>query len=333
LKKVHRQSIDLDMSPGGGLRLTTASSKALLDAILIVQPQLEVVLNSLIGINRTLNSPAASRWSDERDAVRVALRIGGLDDRLLLQSWMEPSNPTMPFLAGLSDSPPEAALLDHDARTVPGLALLPGFRADIHMFQGAGRTLEVTNVNATAVEAALGTDLIYYAHQTRSLVLVQYKKLKDGEYRVDSRFRSQLSRMLKVDSLGRDSPRSADWRLGARAAWFKLANAGPFVMGSSEMVQGQYLHAEYVEQLLEDDCTLGEREGRILGYERVSRYLTNTLFISLVKDGWIGTQGVTPADLRRLVRRSLRDSNSLVLAEDKSAPLQRNERRRGQVLR
>jgi hypothetical protein len=165
LKKVHRQSIDLDMSPGGGLRLTTASSKALLDAILIVQPQLEVVLNSLIGINRTLNSPAASRWSDERDAVRVALRIGGLDDRLLLQSWMEPSSPTMPFLAGLSDSPPEAALLDHDARTVPGLALLPGFRADIHMFQGAGRTLEVTNVNATAVEAALGTDLIYYAHQ------------------------------------------------------------------------------------------------------------------------------------------------------------------------
>ncbi|MFC5260926.1 hypothetical protein ACFPJ1_02295 [Kribbella qitaiheensis] len=333
LSRAHQRSVDLDISQGVGLRLTKAGSKALLDAIVTLQPQLEPVLNALVGVDRTLNSPAANRWCDERDAVRVALRIAGLDDKLLLQPWMEPSSPSMPFLAGLSESTPEAALLDHDARSVPGLTLLPGFRADIHVFQDSHRTLEVTNVNATNVEAALGTDLIYYTHRTRSLVLVQYKKLKDGEYRVDARFRSQLGRMLKVDALGVSSLRSADWRLGARAAWFKLAEAEPFVMGSNEMVQGQYLHAEYVTQLLEDDCTRGPRKGRILGYETVDRHLTNTLFISLVKDGWIGTSGVALDDLRRMVRQSLRDDNSVVLAEEKSATRYRNERRRRRVPR
>jgi hypothetical protein len=53
------------------------------------------------------------------------------------------------------------------------------------------------------------------------------------------------------------------------------------------------LISSYARMLLADDCTLGPRNGRIIGYKSVERYLVTTQFAELVQHGLAGTVGTT----------------------------------------
>lgn len=68
-----------------------------------------------------------------------------------------------------------------------------------------GRWLDVVNVNRKAGEKALGVDLIYYLREYRSIVMLQYKRIKDktGTYYAssDGNYNSEIERMARTRDL------------------------------------------------------------------------------------------------------------------------------------
>jgi hypothetical protein len=286
---------------------------------------------------------AADRsWQEQRDALGCLLRIADFP-RAAAGAWRRPESEDDPFLAGLIPQPLEPSLIDHDVRRSAqafGLstdwAFDEAIRSDIHVLWDAeGRRLEIVNVNATPVEARLGTDMIYYHAGTESFVLVQYKRLnaeKRSMY-VDRRLLSQLDRLDEVWKLNVSPAKPSEWRLGGDPCFLKLAywpqNASENpVVGLSP---GMYLPVSYVRLLLEDDCTLGSRrdgQARLLGYDHVERYLVNDQFIELVKHGLVGTIGVNVEQLRSMVLGRAEEGYSVVVATESSPESARDRQTR-----
>jgi hypothetical protein len=210
-------------------------------------------------------------------------------------------------------------MISHDAQKVPGWWETDQYHAHVRSFTDGTNSVEIINVNATGVETKTGSDLIYYSKATHSCVFVQYKKLDaKGVFRPDPRFMGQLERLQTDQDLGGPGTGVRDWRIGAHAAWIKLAVDGPFDADAEGMIKGQYLPLDFVRLLLADDCTLGEGKGRVLGYRTVPRHLNNTQFIEMVKDGWIGTSGVTREAVLALGQQQADNGRSVIMALDNS---------------
>lgn len=291
--------------------LTEARSAPLFAALRRYAPEAVDAVRAAMS-SHDVDPGSRERWQQEADAIRLALRAGGLDAEL--PEWRPPAS-EQPFLAGLVGEPHEATLLDNDMR-IPGWdpITLPGVRPDIRTFSSRDRRMEILNANATRAEHGLGVDLIYYLVPTSSLVLVQYKKIVGESCDINARFEGQLDRMRRVAKLGKDATGPSGYRLGPRTSCFvKLAHAREFDPTTDSMMKGMYLPLDLVDLLR----AAGERS---LGYRTVDRHLNNTQFISLLSDGWIGTTGVNVADLNELAAETLRSGRSLVLAADSGGP-------------
>ncbi|MGW0079876.1 hypothetical protein ACWDU9_32535 [Streptomyces cellulosae] len=279
--------------------------------------------------------PEDASWQEQYDAARLGLAIGGVPPSRLA-AWRRPADPHEPFLAGLIEEPYEASLIEHDARHFMGDAPVfqrmgwpyqgandgGGFRCDIHVFEHLGRRIEVANVNATPVEARLGTDLIYYHEATQSFVLVQYKRLpaipRMRWISVDKRLLGQLDRLERVAELSRQPTAPHEWRLGPDPCFVKLAFWPKEESIDPGPAPGMYLSVPYVRLLLNDEATRSGGGGRRLGYGYVDRYLTNTEFTELVKNGLVGTVGTTLEDLALLGVHRAEEAMSVVIAVERA---------------
>ncbi|WP_328739156.1 hypothetical protein OHA91_10420 [Streptomyces erythrochromogenes] len=263
-------------------------------------------------------------WQEQYDSARLALSIAEFP-LAPLSAWRRPRSPHDTYLAGLIPEPTEQSLIEHDAaHSVTEPRFLqpwdrPDFRCDIHVFEHQGRRIEVANVNATPVEARLGSDLIYYHEATHSFVLVQYKRLPSVQrwIYVDDRLRGQLDRLEAVARLSRPAYAPHDWRLGSDPCFVKLAYWPEDGRGDpGGPAAGMYLPLSYVHLLLQDDCTLGPGGGRRLGYDYADRHLINSQFIELVKHGLAGTVGTTREDLLALGEERAAEGYSVTIAAE-----------------
>ena len=303
------------VSEGGHLPPTTDNAVHL--AISRLAPEAAA---AIAAIERELQAPSvtgpsADRWAVERDAVLLSAKIGDFGAESL-EEWSEPGD-DQPVLAGLLGRQ-EAAEIDFDASHFPGLRALPRVHTSIHVFTDGDRRLEVVNANASGVETALGTDLLYFHHQTESFVLVQYKKAnQSGSLQVDDRLLDQIVRMEKFVAGSADvEQRPESWRLGlGNAAWLKVVKPGPFRVGPTSLLSGMYLPADYCRRLL-SATTSDTPEVTALSFETVQRYVTNKLFVALVREGWVGTTGISPAATYDYVKHALRRKRSVVVAEE-----------------
>ena len=85
-----------------------------------------------------------------------------------------------------------------------------------------------------------------------------------------------------------DSPQT--WRLSSHGCLLKLVRQPrEFDPRSNRLLAGMYLPLEYLDELLAYDSTLTDRGARRLGCNTIDRYITNGLFVALVRQGWIGT--------------------------------------------
>ena len=170
------------------------------------------------------------------------------------------------------------------------------------VFDIGDRKLEVFNVNRHQIEEDLGVDLLYRNDVFDAWTLVQYKIMNEGYakhryYRTDAAFDRGLKKMKRFrteepDSwnieYGRDS-----YRLCGDGFYFKLCARVQTEQLSSELLPGMYLPRQFVEAILADPTLRGPQGGRIISFENAARHLTNTLFADLVRDGWIGTRGMS----------------------------------------
>ncbi len=298
--------------------LTPGTGRAVVKALIDIDPHLEESIGRLSRPRRLhLPSGARGRLLDEqRDGVGLLLEIGGIG-RESLREWSPPATRAS-FLAGMTQRPvSEETLINHDVRRFPGLAETLGAEVDWQVFEGNRRRMFVMNANMEPVENTLGVDVVYFNETFKSFVLVQYKRLiresnDDDElglwYRPDSNLPSELDRMRAVDGLYGSG--KGDFRLFAQACWVKLCHPSA-TQDPLQLIKGMYLAREYFDELLK--ICKGPRDGVRLGYRNVPRYINNTLFAQLVKDGWIGTCGTGTDELGEVIRTVLQSRRALVL--------------------
>ena len=194
---------------------------------------------------------AQSGWQEQRDALRHVLRIADFPTTSL-NTWKLPASGDDPYTAGivpdpslsgppqsrpsepsalelLLPSPSENSMIEFDVRhAAQAFGMTSDWveqneaRCDINvLWDASGRRLDIANVNALGVERRTGTDLIYYHYPTQSIVLVQYKRLKERSSRikVNAQLRDQLARLKQVNELSRTAAHPREWRLGRDASF------------------------------------------------------------------------------------------------------------------
>ena len=75
-----------------------------------------------------------------------------------------------------------------------------------------------------------------------------------------------------------------------------------------------YIPFDYWNVLLTSPQTKGKRGGLQITYENVGRYLNNTFFVNLVKDGGIGSPAQANSQLSQLIKAGLEGKRSVVFA-------------------
>ena len=258
------------------------------------------------------------------DAVRLAIKAFGGPDEATHLALNEGSATALGTVRLLED-----AVIEHDARSIPGLRLTDSDLTGRARFEGRDRTLEVLTANRRPLEELFGVDLIYLNRRRGSIVMVQYKMLERGTLRkrsmksgsstvgvddgydwllrIDKQLEDELARMKRFD---RDMSPSGPYRLNAGAFFLK------FMRRNAEAKSAGFLVSlDHFEGLRAEDELVGPRGGMRLSYRELDgHYLRSGGFAELVQSGYVGTRGATTAHLQALVERTLFDGHAAVIA-------------------
>jgi hypothetical protein len=275
-----------------------------------------------------IRRPGTETVAQQRDAVGLALDVfdesGNLRKRTL-SAWVAPPGDGLnSFLEGLDGVRTiEDQLVAHDAAT------FPDSRNVRHTVVGAvfgllGRKLEVFNVNRSRIESSLGVDLLYFNEQFDAWTLIQYKVMEKTPdersvvYRPDDSFQTELERMRAFRATTPDQWKVGDgnaaYRLCGDGFFFKLCSRVQLEVLSDSLLPGMYLPREMVEDLLAGQAAVGPRGGHKITFENAKRHISNTLFADLVRDGWVGTRGVSSDVVGEVVRQALTAGRAVVIA-------------------
>jgi hypothetical protein len=280
-----------------------------------------------------IQRPGASVVALERDALGMALDTFDTTGKLrpkTLKGWVAPEGGQLTsFLDGLRGVRTiEDQIIAHDAATFSG-AEATRFTAIGAVFRVGNRSLEVFNFNRTRVEHATGADLLYFNQRYNAWTLVQYKSMdrsdnsRDNEiiYRPDKTFDKEIGAMNRfreeIPDLWPPTQGITGYRLSGDGFYFKFCSRVQLEVLSEALMPGMYLPREYLIALLDDPDARGERGGRLVSFKNSERHITNTLFSSLLGDGWIGTRGVSSEKVAEIVRNSVESDRSVTLARSR----------------
>ncbi len=298
--------------------------QSLIDYIKSNLPDLATKISRLqkevFGVPTKYRGHSAEIIAHEKDAISLALRISGFSD-YDIPMWSQDSD-TAPFLRGYDEIVlREDPMVIHDSQVFGDWKKINQFVVGAAEFERAGHKLTIMNVNRHKIEETLGVDLLMYHHTYKSYVLVQYKRMtKDGKslsYRpLDSSYSSEIRRMEEFQKQRQDIEQFTpnDFRLNDDFFYFKLCPADIKEPLSTKMIPGMYLPLPYWKMLLSSDNTLGEKSGRKISYENVSRYINNTLFTELLQNGWVGSQVSNTNLISKQIKQSITGRKSIILA-------------------
>jgi hypothetical protein len=323
------------VTPDMAIEIEGQRNDDLIQNVLSLRPDLTATINDLSRYHEAerIAGNEGDALALERDAVHLALSFAGfeVDDTATWDASAEGG-----YLARLGYLPREEVLSRYDASRFPGWQPLAGNRVDWTLFTYGRRSLRVGDVNATKLERILGVDLIYRHLESDTFVLVQYKKMRRDahnkwSYRPDAQLDAELERMRKVDKTAVEAEADpATWRLYPRGCFLKLVRPPEFFDPTSDrLLPGVYLPLLYLDELF---AAHPEGTPQHLGYDTVDRYMTAELFVALVREGWIGTRGVTTRAIQTLVDAAVGAQRSVIIAEETGAQPGR-ERRRGRRTR
>lgn len=255
-----------------------------------------------------LRGQALQAAAQEADAVRLAIDIARVPRTAL--RGVRPDGET-PYLQALSEARVyEDQAIDYDAGRFLDFGRIERPNGIVHFANGNER-LTVLNVNRRPLEQVTGADLIYHNESQESFVLVQYKTMAregdPGETKLvvrpssDGNLESELDRMRQfVEALGDGTV--DQWRLHPGFCFLKLCR--PVLdldYPERELVGGMYLPLEYWDLLAISPEVKGPRGGIVMTYENVPRRIDNSLFVELVRGGWIGSRAETTTTITDLV--------------------------------
>ena len=282
--------------------------------------------DKLIRIDR----PGVMVVAQQRDATGLALdafdRSRGLRKRIL-RRWTPSAegDRATSFLDGLTD-----VRVIEDQVIARDISFFDGATETRHtvlgkVFQLADRKLEVFNVNRHRIEESLGVDLIYLNETFNAWTMVQYKLMEQGPwgpgYRPDAAFDRELGRMRQFRTGDPDAWQvdqgGLNYRLCGDGFYFKFCARVQLVVLEESLLPGMYLPRQFMEAMFADESLLGPKGGRVVTFKNTARHITNTLFTDLVRDGWIGTRGISSSRIAEIVKEALSGNKSVVLARSR----------------
>jgi hypothetical protein len=317
-QSVHRH-FDAVLSDGG--RVPARTWAATLKALEEIDAELAGRLRSLLGAlagGSGLHGDAFQVAIQERDALRSALDFAGMS-RDPLKQVAPTSTRSIIERLGYAVTPEDPAIFNDSLSFLNAKAI--GSPSGIVTLTEDATTLTVVNINRRPLETTLGADLIYINETTESLVLVQYKTMSDRlddkpvfRPSSDANIAKELERMRKIEP-GDDDGLPADFRLDPQAGYLKLCS--PIVAArqyDTKPTAGMYLPLALWDAIVKTPQVRGPQGGLAVGYHNVDRYLRNTQFAELVRDGWIGTRTASTRDLTELVVEALDGGRSVTTA-------------------
>ncbi|MYJ94821.1 MAG: hypothetical protein F4053_04290 [Proteobacteria bacterium] len=249
----------------------------------------------------------------QRDAVQTALRVFDLFGGAVLESVVlgEGQETALARVSVVED-----AVVEHDARHVPGYDLAESDLTGRAVFTKGSERLEVYTANRRPLERVFGVDLIYLNATRQNIVMPQYKMLEprdagDGEdwiYRPDDQLESEIERMRTFQ--GQATPGAYEYRLNSQVFYLR------FVKRDAGSKSGVFtIPIDHFERLRADPGSRGPRGGFRISIDSLAgRYLRQTAFQELVRSGYIGANAETTKHLKELVRSVVEGDKSVVAA-------------------
>ncbi|MEO1665349.1 MAG: hypothetical protein AAFU54_11990 [Chloroflexota bacterium] len=327
------------VSAGTGGRCSPELWHDLISIVKSNRPNIAAALDQLEALRQyvrsKISSPSFYTVALERDSVLTALRIFGvetdedfLNNNFSLTKYQDRENVTdtndfvpEPFIKGLTTTTlTEEEILDHDVRHFGAdwRFIAQHSVGNAHQFKKNGQRLTVRNFNRTRVERSLGVDLVYYHENYKSYVLIQYKRMRDEEYRpISKSYKDEIKRMRNVQKrevalLGQEiGPNS--FRMHAGALYFKLCEPElSLEFQSSSLIDGLYFPLEFWDQVIPSVQAKGTQGGTRI--RRDIRHFDNTTFIKLIQDGWIGSQVKSTEFITNIIKLALQGKKSVMVA-------------------
>ena len=239
------------------------------------------------------------RLVEERDAVGLALDIANLDRRETLRGLSLRRVDEAGSVLDLLDAEPvhEQDLIRHDQGVFE--EHLNESMRNGEFYGAGGRAVRVYVYDKKAIETVLGIDLLIYQEVYRSFLLLQYKAMERNvgppaatwSYLMDGQGHKQIDAMDVAEAAIQRQPRDEgdiwDWRLHQSPFYFKFCERTRPRSRDESLVSGITLGLRHLKHFLTQRLPEGEIERRI-GYHNCPRYLNNTQFVQLAREGWIG---------------------------------------------
>jgi hypothetical protein len=320
-----------DLSPGQPARMAAADWAAAMTAIKEHRPAVAAQIDALIEGREAENpwtgqATRTLRLAEQRDAVGLALDVGAIDRREVFRAAKLELVGQADSVLDLLDSEQlhEQDLIRRDQQAFQGL-LMPDARSV--RFKGtAGREVRVHVYDKKPLETLLGIDLLIYLEAYQTFVMLQYKTMQRQEqqegqpwsYLVDGQLNQQLAAMATAERqmtpMTASPPAIRDWRLREEAFFFKFCQTIKPNARDEALAPGITMCRSHLEAFLALSDSDGPHGGKRVGYDNCPRYLNNTQFVDLVREGWVGCGPQGFKFMHAVLRASQEGGRAAVLA-------------------
>lgn len=298
-------------SPTSVVGLTPRVSVAAIEALAAI-PGHEPGFRSLAGLIAVPKSFSDNAALQE-DAVQTALKAFGIAPtaRPIVRDLSGDRQTALARIPMMED-----AVIEHDARWIPGFELIQSDVTGRARFAAGDEELEVFTANRRPLEETFGVDLIYLNLTRHNIVMVQYKMLdrsgRHGEdadwvYRPDAQLEEEIRRMEVFAA--HNSPGELEYRLNPAVFFLK------FVKRDAAIKDGGIVRPldHYRVSLNDPRCMTGERGGIRVSFKSLGgRYLRETAFLDLLRSGYIGAYAETTRNFTTLVEAVLASNRAVV---------------------
>lgn len=250
----------------------------------------------------------------QEDAVQTALRAFGLsaNDQASSLELVPGKETALERVHILED-----AVIEHDARAIPGYDLVGSDITGYAVFEKDLERLEVYTANRRSLEHAFGVDLIYLNVTRQNIVMLQYKMLepvnkrggdKDWIYRPDAQLDSEIRRMRQFST--QHPPGQYEYRLNPQVFYLKFIKRDGALKNAAIITP-----LDHFERIRADPTCQGPRGGLRISFNGLAgRYLRQSAFLDLLRSGYIGAHAETTAHLKELVQAVIRGNKAVVAA-------------------
>lgn len=286
-------------------RIPVSEWLPLLDCIKQLRPDIAKALDALIRRRKEVRRIVGDgtrllRLMEQRDAIGLALDMASLDRQSIMrEANYEKADSALSALDLLEHEPlQEQDVIRQDQKTFETL-LTSEMRSA--RFKGtSGREVRIYVYDKKPLETVLGIDLLIYQESYKSFLLLQYKNMEQvsakrgrtWSYLVDDQIENQIDAMtagLSAMQKQASAPQGMnDWRLNSGPFYFKFCETTRPNSRDDALVKGITLGLDHLKHFLTLPEANGQHGGLRVGYDNCPRYLNNTQFVDLAREGWIG---------------------------------------------